>query len=69
MQHAQPVCLESPREAMCRGHLEAIRALLGNVDHSVGGGSNTARMYGQMLNDIRGLADSGLSCAELEQSK
>lgn len=33
-----------------------IVALTGNVDHSRGGGENTARLYGGMLNDIRDAA-------------
>jgi hypothetical protein len=32
-----------------------ILSLIGNVDHSRGGGPNTARLYGQMLTDIRDL--------------
>jgi hypothetical protein len=38
-----------------RSKLDGILSLIGNVDHSRGGGENTARMYGQMLNDIRDL--------------
>lgn len=39
-----------------RAKLGTIEALIGNVDHSRGGGENTARMYGEMLNDIRAIA-------------
>jgi hypothetical protein len=40
--------------------LRTIVQLLGNVDHSRGGGENTARVYGGMLEDIRTIACKGL---------
>jgi hypothetical protein len=40
--------------------LSGITLLIGNVDHSAGGGENTARMYGVMLNDIRDMSERAL---------
>ena len=36
--------------------LQTIASIIGNVDHSRGGGANAASMYGEMLNDIRAIA-------------
>lgn len=41
--------------------LAGMLSLLGNVDHSRGSGENAARLYGQMLNDFRGMATKALS--------
>lgn len=38
----------------------AILQMIGNVDHSAGGGENTARVYGGMLNDIRTLLEQAV---------
>jgi hypothetical protein len=44
--------------------LKDITSLLGNVDHSRGGGENTARLYGGMLESIRELAGAAIAKAE-----
>jgi hypothetical protein len=44
--------------------LEVIKALIGNVDHSKGGGENSARLYGQMLNDFRDIASAAITKAK-----
>lgn len=44
--------------------LAAILGLLGNVDHSKGGGENAARLYGGMLMSIKELASPALAKAE-----
>lgn len=49
--------VRTEREAVLEAALRSITSLIGNVDHSKGGGENTARVYGEMLNDIRGIAD------------
>lgn len=41
--------------------LNAITALIGNVDHSTGNGANSAKMRGEMLNDIREVARAVLA--------
>lgn len=44
--------------------LKGILSLLGNVDHSKGGGENTARLYGGMLESIREIASEVIAKAE-----
>lgn len=44
--------------------LSAITTLMGNVDHSRGGGENTARLYGGMLESIREVAGAAIAKAE-----
>jgi hypothetical protein len=46
--------------------IASILSLLGNVDHSRGGGENAARVYGGMLESIRTLATEALKTDELE---
>lgn len=43
--------------------LTAIKTIIGNVDYSRGGGENTARLYGEMLNCIRDAVAAALSRA------
>lgn len=38
--------------------LASILGMIGNVDHSVGNGSNSAKMRGDTLNSIRAIANS-----------
>jgi hypothetical protein len=40
--------------------LETIKMLIGNVDHSKGNGVNSAKMRGELLNDIRDIIDQCL---------
>jgi hypothetical protein len=35
------------------GRVKDVLGLIGNVDHSIGNGSNAAKLRGEMLNDIR----------------
>jgi len=58
---ALPKALASaPTAERLRSALAGINSLIGNVDHSRGGGSNTAQMYGDMLNSIRDIARAAL---------
>lgn len=41
-----------------RNCLDQINLLIGNVDHSKGNGSKSAKMRGQLLNDIRDMINS-----------
>jgi hypothetical protein len=55
---------QPPSDAMTDRHfvaLATISAMTGNVDHSKGGGSHAAKMYGEMLMDIRACADAALT--------
>src|SRR4051794_10618464 len=40
--------------------MEFILSLIGNVDHSTGNGENSARMRGELLNDIRAIIKAEL---------
>lgn len=42
------------------GALKVILLLIGNVDHSKGHGEHSARMRGELLNDIRDIARKAL---------
>lgn len=44
--------------------LRTILSLLGNIDHSVGNGPNSAKMRGDKLNDIRLIAQEGITLTE-----
>ncbi len=44
--------------------LTFIRDFMGNVDHSSGGGENTARLYGGMLMSIKKIAEKTIAKAE-----
>lgn len=41
--------------------LTSIVSMLGNIDHSAGVGENTARLYGGILNSIRGIAEMAMA--------
>lgn len=48
--------------------LGTIVAIMGNVDHSRGGGHNAAKLYGDMLMDCKAVAQNAIALAKGEQS-
>lgn len=49
--------------------LQVILMLLGNVDHSIGNGPYSAKMRGDLLNDIRDICNEALNQTERTQAQ